>query len=92
MYETRNTFYWITWEANTVSQGNVASFCNITKEKSLSEIIRKGDLETQTLFNFRRILCKKESEEVRIVIWTNFDGFTLTCLIQVACFKNFIFE
>ena len=31
-YETRNTFYWITWEVNTVCWVNLASLCNITKE------------------------------------------------------------
>ena len=29
------------------------------------------------LFNFQRILCKKESEEVCKLIWTKFDGFTI---------------
>ena len=31
----------------------------------------------QSLFNFQRILCKKESEEVSMLIWTNFDSFAI---------------
>ena len=30
-HETRNTYYWITWEVNTVWWWNLASLCNITK-------------------------------------------------------------
>ena len=44
------------------------------------------------LFNYQRILCKTESEEVSVLIWTNFDSFTNTYLIKVACFKNFIIQ
>ena len=29
------------------------------------------------LFNFQRILCKKESKEARVQIWTNFDSLAL---------------
>ena len=36
-HETRNTFYWTTWEVNTVSQWHLASLCNIAKEKFLSK-------------------------------------------------------
>ena len=32
-----------------------------------------------------------ESEQVCMLIWTNFDSFAITYLIKVACFKNFIF-
>ena len=32
-------------------------------------------------FNFQRILCKKESEKVCVLIWTNFDSFANTYLI-----------
>ena len=32
------------------------------------------------LFNFLRILCKKESEEASLLIWTNFDSFAITYL------------
>ena len=42
-------------------------------------------------FNFQRIFCKKEPEEVCVLIWTNFDSFANTYLI-VAYFKNFIFQ
>ena len=45
----------------------------------------------QVLFNFQRILCKKDSVEVSMLIWTNSDSFAMTYLIWVACFKNFIF-
>ena len=31
-------------------------------------------------FNFQRILYKKKSEEVYMLIWTNFDSFAMTCL------------
>ena len=33
------------------------------------------------LFNFQRILCKKEPEEVCLLIWTSFDSFVNTYLI-----------
>ena len=46
----------------------------------------------QALFNFQRILCKKESEEASVLIWKNFDSFANKYLIKVACFKNFIFQ
>ena len=29
----------------------------------------------QALFNFQGILCKKESEEVSVLIWTDFESF-----------------
>ena len=32
-------------------------------------------------FNFKRILCKKESEETFVLIWSNFDSFAHTYLI-----------
>ena len=41
----------------------------------------------QALFNFQRILCKMESEEVSVLIWTNFDSFANKYLIKVACSK-----
>ena len=34
-HKTRNTFYWITREADTVCYWNLASLCHITKEKQL---------------------------------------------------------
>ena len=30
---------------------------------------------------FERILCKKDTVEVSIMIWTNFDNFAITYLI-----------
>ena len=33
------------------------------------------------IFNFQGILCKKEAEEVCVLIWTNFDSFANTYLI-----------
>ena len=46
----------------------------------------------QALFIVQRILCKKEPEEANMRIQTNFDSFAITYLIQVDCFKNFIFQ
>ena len=46
----------------------------------------------QALFNFPRILCKKESEERHMLILTNFDSFAITYLIWAGCFRNFIFQ
>ena len=46
----------------------------------------------QALFNFQRILCKKESEEASVLIWKNFDSFANKYLMKVACLKNFIFQ
>ena len=60
-----------------------ACLSNIEKETFLSKQHMKmwpGNL-FQTLFNFQGILCKKESEEVSVLIWTNFDSFANTYLI-----------
>ena len=35
--KTRYTFYWITWEVNTICKWNLASLCHIKKEKKLSK-------------------------------------------------------
>ena len=43
-------------------------------------------------FNYQRILFKKDSEKVSVLIWTDFDSFASTYLIKVACFKNFIVQ
>ena len=32
-------------------------------------------------FYFQQILCKTDSEEVSMLMWTNFDGFAITYLI-----------
>ena len=37
----------------------------------------------QTLFNFQRILRKKEYEKVCVLIWTNFDSFANTYLYRL---------
>ena len=34
----------------------------------------------QALFNFQRILCKKDSVKVSMLIWTNFYRFAITYL------------
>ena len=39
------------------------------------------ETSSKTLFNFQKILCKKESEELCVLIWTNFDSFANTYLI-----------
>ena len=46
----------------------------------------------QAFFNFQIILRKKESEEVGKLVWTNFDSFPITYLMQTACFINFVFQ
>ena len=43
------------------------------------------------LFNFQRILCKNDSKEVSMLIWTDFEIFAITYPIYVAYFKNLIF-
>ena len=40
-HKTKNTFYWVTWEVNTVCYGNLVSLCYITKEKNHQKIIQK---------------------------------------------------
>ena len=41
-HDTRNIFYGITWEVNTVLSWNLASLCNITKEKFSSKNYMKN--------------------------------------------------
>ena len=41
------------------------------------------------IFNFKRILCQKESEEVSMLIWTKFYGSANTYQIEVVHFKKF---
>ena len=36
-HKTINTFYWITWEVNTVSQWKLASLYHVIKEENLSK-------------------------------------------------------
>ena len=70
------------------------SLCSITKENFLSENFMKN--VTWKLFPgpfyFSKNPLKKECEEVCMQIWTNFNSSAITCLIYVACFKNFIFQ
>ena len=42
----------------------------------------------QALFNFQRILCKKESEEVCMLIWTNSNSFANKQLASKISFYN----
>ena len=35
-------------------------------------------MKNMALLNFQRILCKMKSEEVYVLVWTNFDSFTNT--------------
>ena len=35
----------------------------------------------EALFNFHRILCEKDSVEVSMLIWINFDRFAVTYVI-----------
>ena len=39
---SRNTSYWKTWEVNTICKWNLASFCQITKEKNPSNFFYKN--------------------------------------------------
>ena len=41
-HKTRNTFYWITLEVNTICKWNLASLCHITKEKKFIKKIHKN--------------------------------------------------
>ena len=40
-HKTKNTFYWITWDVNTVCQWNLPSLCHIMKEKKYQKILQK---------------------------------------------------
>ena len=46
------------------------------------KILRKiwPENQFQALFNFQRILYKRESEGASMLIWTNFDSFAITYL------------
>ena len=87
------TFYWITWKVNTIWYEIWPSSCKITKEKISKNSMKNAACKLALgLFKFQRILCKKKPEKVCMLIWTNFDGFVITYLILVACFKKFIFQ
>ena len=48
----------------------------------IKKLYKKYGLETSSrLFNFQTILGKKESEEVCVLIWTDFDSVANTYLI-----------
>ena len=64
--EIRNTFYWITWEVNTVWWWNLATLCNITKECSLQKysiknmawkLVQKIFKESSIERSLRRFAC-----------------------------------
>ena len=38
----------------------------------------------QGLFNFQRIICEKESEELYMLVLTNFDSFAITYTIIIS--------
>ena len=49
MHETRNTFYWTTWEVNTVSYWNFGQFVSYYKRKSFIKKSHKNcDLRTSS--------------------------------------------
>ena len=48
-------------------------------QKNLGQIQPRNQF--QTLFNFQRILDKGKSEEVCLLIWTNFDSLAAAYLI-----------
>ena len=61
---------------------NLASLCNIKKwffllKNSTKNVAWKL---VQALFNFQRILCKKDSAEVSMLIWLNFYRFAIAYL------------
>ena len=49
----------------------------------IKKLYKKCGLETSSrpFFNFQRILCKKKSEKVCNLIWTNFDSLSTTYLM-----------
>ena len=40
-------------------------------------------------FNYQRILCEQDSGEASMLIWTNFDSYVITYLIEIDYFKIF---
>ena len=47
-HKTRNTFYWITWEVNTVCLRNLASLCHIIKKKIIKTFCKNCNLKTSS--------------------------------------------
>ena len=84
-HETGNTFYWITWEVNIVWQWNLVSLCHIKK-------IIKIFFEKRSLENSSKIFLIFKESSVNQQIWTDFNSFANTHLMQVALFKSFIFQ
>ena len=58
---------------------NLACLCHITKENFLSKKFMKNMAWALVPgpFWFQRNICKKESEEVYLLIWTNIDSFAI---------------
>ena len=52
--------------------------------------MRNVACKLKALFRFKKILCKNDSKEVNMLIWTDLDSFAIT--YPIASFKNFIFE
>ena len=50
------------------------------------KLYKKSGLETS--FRPFLILCKNDSEDVNMLIWTYFDSFAITYRTYVVCFKN----
>ena len=59
----------------------LASLYNITKSFFLSKNYTKNVTWNLAFLNFQRILCKKDSVEVSMLIRTNFGRFSITNLI-----------
>ena len=57
-HKARNTFYWITWEVNTVCEWNLARLCHITEEQNLWKNRKNCDLKASSI---PFCVCKKLS-------------------------------
>ena len=57
--------------------------CKITKQYFYKKFYKKmaWKLLPQPFLNFQRSLCKKESGEANMLIWTNFDSFAIKYLM-----------
>ena len=58
----------------------MASLFSITKESFLS-VDSIENVAWKLVFNFQRILYEKESEDVCMLIWIDFNSFAITYLI-----------
>ena len=61
------------------------------KKIIIKNLHEQCDLET-SFKTLPKILRGNKSEEVHLLILTNFDSFVITHLIEVGCFKNIIFQ